>query len=605
MSFVRSVSSDHYPRDLSSAYQGPRIYDPAWALSKDPEADDKLLRDTVVASLVRQRKHKVAPLKWRMEPGDDTPIAKKFAKTVEQMLKRIDGFSEARFNLADAELKGRAYAFIKGQYQPDTFGDGFARLWWVPRQLVDMDRRRFRRVVTCRNPMRTAWELWDVEHRKWCRITAPEVFVKHSYDDDESNLGYGRGLMDSLYIYWRAKTIVLEEGLAGVERWARGAVVAKIDGLRDASTGKTNETVAQAYLDILDRTKARHAMAFDKTDDVAPMQGGGEGHQIVMSFLQYLDGAMAELLLGKQRLDSDSGSLARSETEADEGDQSMAFSRERLDETLQRDLVGLCLEVNRDVFNTMGFASVQPPRFTSAPVSRPKPNDAATTAKTLLDAGVRLVAKDVYEQTGFAQPLPGDDVIEPRPAPSPMPSPFGPGGFGPPPGDKQPTDEGGSKPPPPASRPDDEKARMAARIESLEADLRTKRVVDALDRFAAVEGNRPTPPAPQVHVAAPNVVAQFAMPEAPPPPTVNVTVEPPVVHVAAPNVTVEAAAPVVVPAPVVSVAPAAVTVTPAVSVPDVHVTVEAPRPVPKTVRIERDSMGRPTGATIEPEEPKE
>lgn len=452
MPFTRTVNGDLYPRDLSNAYQGPRIYDPGWALSKDPEADDKLLRDTVIAALVRQRKHKVAPLKWRMEPGDDTPAAKKYAKTIEGMLKRIDGFAEARFNLADAELKSRAYAFIRGQYQPDNFGDGFTRLWWVPRQLVDMDRRRFRRVVECRKPLRTAWELWDVENRKWCRITAPEVFVKHVYDDDESNLGYGRGLMDSLYLYWRAKSVVLEEGLAGVERWARGALIAKIDGLRESVTGKTNAVVAQEFLDTLDKMRGRHAMAFDKQDEVEPLTGGMEGHQMVQDFLRYLDGAVERLLLGKQSLDSDSGSLARAGVEQDEGDASMAFSREHLDETIQRDLVGLCIDVNRDVLNTMGFSHVEPPRFTSAPVVKPKPDVAATTAKTLLDAGVRLVAKDVYEQTGFKQPLPGDDVIEPRPQQAP--TPFGAGGFGPPPGGMQTTDAGGDKPPPPAPRPD-------------------------------------------------------------------------------------------------------------------------------------------------------
>lgn len=600
MPFTRTVNGDLYPRDLSNAYQGPRIYDPGWALSKDPEADDKLLRDTVIAALVRQRKHKVAPLKWRMEPGDDTPAAKRYAKTIEGMLKRIDGFSEARFNLADAELKSRAYAFIRGQYQPDNFGDGFVRLWWVPRQLVDMDRRRFRRVVECRKPLRTAWELWDVENRKWCRITAPEVFVKHVYDDDESNLGYGRGLMDSLYLYWRAKSVVLEEGLAGVERWARGALIAKISGLRESATGKTNAVVAQEFLDVLDKMRGRHAMAFDKDDDVQPLTGGMEGHQMVQDFLRYLDGAVERLLLGKQSLDSDSGSLARAGVEQDEGDASMAFSREHLDETIQRDLVSLCIDVNRDVLSMMGFASVEPPRFTSAPVVKPKPDVAATTAKTLLDAGVRLVAKDVYEQTGFKQPLPGDDVIEPRPQPAPMP--FGAGGFGPPSGGMQPTDAGGDKPPPPAPRPDgrdDALAKMSAEVESLRADLRTKRVVDAVEGFAAVVADRPAPSAPVVNVAPPQVVAHFTTPDQPAP-VVRVTVEPAVVNVAAPSVTVEAASPVVVPAPVVNVSPASVTVTPTVNAPDVTVNVEAPAPTPKVIKIDRDSMGRPTGATIEP-----
>lgn len=454
MPLIRSVNSDSYNRDLSSAFSTHRVYDPGWALSKDPDAYEKILRDTAIASAVRRRKHKVAPLKWRMEPADETARAKAYARTVEQILKRIDNFSEARFNLADAEIKGRSYAFIKGQYQPDNFGDGFHRLWWVPRQLVDMDPRRFRRVVTNRVPLRTAWELWNVDQRKWCRITAPEVFVKHVYDDDETNLGYGRGLIDSLYVYWRAKTVVLEEGLAGVERWARGMLLAKVDGLRDGSTGKTNDTVAAAFLSVLDKSRGRHVVAIDKQDEVEPVAGGGEGHQIVSSFLEYLDARMEELILGKQRLDSDSGSLARAETESDEGEAVLEFSRQLLDETIQRDVVRLVLETNREALDSMGFRGLDAPSFTTSKVKRAAPGEAATTAKTLLDAGVRLVAKDVYEQTGFKAPLPGDEVIEPRPAPAPF-DPFGAGGFGTPPGGQQTTDAGGDKSPPPAPRPDD------------------------------------------------------------------------------------------------------------------------------------------------------
>lgn len=425
--YTRSVNGDRYNHDQSSAYgAGHRVYDPAWALSKDPEADEKILRDAHVAGLVRRRKHKVAPLKWRFECEDDgDPRAKRYAKVLTDAVRRIDDFAEARFNLADAEVKGRSYAFIRGQFQADTLGDGVPRMWWVPRQLVDMDRRRFRRVVTNRRPLRTAWELWDVEERKWRRIVAPQCFVKHVYDDDESNLGYGRGLIDSLYVYWRAKTVVLEEGLAGVERWARGMLVAKVDNLREASSGKTNDAIAQQFLDVLDRTRGRHVTVFDKSDEVDVVTGGLEGAQIVDQFLRYLDDRMEELVLGRQHLSSDSGSLARAESEGEDADDSLEFSRVRLDEAIQRDVVGLFIETNHDVLDAMGFRGCEVPRFTTAAVRRIGADKAATIASTLLSAGVSLVAADVYEQVGFKRPMPGDEVIEPRPAPAPIPFGFG------------------------------------------------------------------------------------------------------------------------------------------------------------------------------------
>src|SRR5690606_36066291 len=149
----------------------------------------------------------------------------------------------ARFNLADAVFRGSTFAKIVGGRVKRDFGDGQSRMWWVPKLLVDMDRWRFRQVPLdpkeSDGRTKTRWEYWDTTGvmGEWRPLTKSQrrQLVVHTYFDSEATLGYGRGLLEALYHFYWAKTQVLREGLAGIERWAQGWIIAEIDGMRAGS----------------------------------------------------------------------------------------------------------------------------------------------------------------------------------------------------------------------------------------------------------------------------------------------------------------------------------------------------------------------------------
>lgn len=435
MSIVRSTNSDRYTTDLASVYRSWRIYDPSYALSRDPDIDEKILLDDVIAAGVAARKHKVAARSWTIEPAQDDPLNKRAASVVEALLKKIHQFGHARFNLADAVIKGRAYGYICGRFQVAKFGDGKPRTWWVPTNIEDIDRRRFRRISKNENgKIRTWWEWFDVAAYRWKEIPpeASRALITHVYDDDESNLGYGRGLMDSLFFTWRAKRVALEQGLQGLTRWAQGLVVASIDSLRDGSVAKTNAALVQNAIDEINKHRSEHVLVKGKDDEIEVINGGMEGHQIVMSLIQYFDSTITRLLMGSLLPTgggSEVGSNARAEVEDDASEALIQFDRNLLDDTLTRDLVQLVWDLNRDNFAQLGLYDAECPRFNTTQERMADPKVSSEVIVSLLGAGIPLKREEVYEKTGFSVPGDDDEVIEGHAAPSPSPfgmsSPFG------------------------------------------------------------------------------------------------------------------------------------------------------------------------------------
>jgi hypothetical protein len=443
LSITRSTNADRYPFDLASVYRNWRVYDPSFALSRDPDVDEKILLDDVIAAGVAARKHKVAARSWTIEPAQDDPLNKRAASIVEQILKRIDKFGHARFNLADAVIKGRAYGYISGGYVVARFGDGKPRRWWTPTKIEDIDRRRFRRVSRNeKGVIRTWWEWFNVGTARWTEIPheATRALISHVYDDDESNLGYGRGLMDSLFFAWRGKRVALEQGLIGLTRWAQGLVVVTLDSLRDASTGKTNDNLVTSAIAEINKHRSEHVLVKGKEDELEVVTGGMEGHQIVMDFVQYFDSTITRLLMGSLLPTgggSEVGSNARAEVEDDASEALIQFDRNLLDDTLTASLVQLVWDLNRDNFAQLGLFDAEPGRFNTTQERMTDPKVSSDVIATMLGAGIPLKRTEVYEKTGFSVPGDDDEVIEGH---APAPSTFGgiPGLSMPSPFDKQP-----------------------------------------------------------------------------------------------------------------------------------------------------------------------
>jgi len=337
-------------------------------------------------------------------------------------------------------LRGaRAYAFIEGRRKLASFGGGPVLRWFTPTRLRDVDRRRVRIIPEWtelaslgRRKLRTRLEIFDLTVDDWVRIERPEWFVRHVYNEEEARLGYGRGLLEAIYFYHYAKQVALREGLQGLERWAQGLAVAKIDGVRVASTGKPNTAIATAWLDAIKKTKARHGLVIDKQDELEVYYPKGEGHGLVRDFLTYLDEGIVKLITGALRPTGggEGGAYNRAETEQDEQEALVRYDRALMDEVITRDLVGLVWRANWSNLVKCGLAGAKMPRFRSEHQRKEDPQIAADVFTKLMSVeGFKVRKDEVYKKTGYSMPRPEDEVFEGSGAPEPGGGPPGVPGF--------------------------------------------------------------------------------------------------------------------------------------------------------------------------------
>lgn len=413
-----TTAHDLYVHSLESQYQnGYRVYDPGFALSSDPLAYAKITRDPDIWRAVEYRKRKVAGIHWNVDPQGDSAADKLYASVVEKLLKKIHGFVGARATLAEAFLTGSKWAFIEGEQRIMTLGDGKPRLWWVPTRLKNVSRLRFVGKPEIDDDGRpwVRWQMYSLTTHQWELLEHPEWFAKLVYpDQEEETLGYGRGLIDSIYYYWRAAEIVLQEGLNGLERWSQGVLAAKVDGARDAENNLPNATVVQNWMDTLAKLRSRNVLVYDKQDEVEVITGGAEGNKIVMDFLRFLKTSITRAIefgVLPTGGGEDVGSNARAEEESDSMEAAYQYDRELLSECLTRDLIGQVVRLNTANLEELGLGSAESPVFSIANKKSVDPSKEIGVITSALQAGIPLKKSEVYESIGKTMPNEAEDEV--------------------------------------------------------------------------------------------------------------------------------------------------------------------------------------------------
>ena len=433
---TRNVSQQLYVRALSSAWRNNiELHDPSLWLLREPELEEKMLRDADIAHAVGYRCNIVAGHRWecvpRVEGSARAPMAVAVAT---ELLDGIKNFTQARRNLTRAFFSGARFGYIKGTSRRLKIGDGVERTWWVPTSIEDRD-KRFYRIVPEHDDrnreLRAHWEVWDIVGTQFVPETADAMAqtIRHVYQDDQGSVGHGRGLREALGWWWYAKTHVFEESLQAVERFAQGILTAKVDGARDAETGLPNTELIRQWRSVLEDLRSRHVLVYDKNDEVESVQMNSSGWELLHKIREELRTTITTLILGANVTTSasDGGSYALAAVQENSTEALVQYDRETLEETMTDDLLGCVWWKNHANLVELGVAD-EKPRFNVAQEKRQDPKERADVAAVLSNMGVELSLADVLDQTGFQKPEPGEDVIEKQePA-----SPFG-GAFGSPP----------------------------------------------------------------------------------------------------------------------------------------------------------------------------
>ena len=428
---IRNQSQQLYVRALSSAWRnGIQLHDPSLWLLRDPEAEEKMLRDADIAHAVGFRRHLIAGRQWNLTPLNDASPRGEMAVAVgTELLNGIKHFTQARLNLARAFFSGSRFSRIHGDHKVLTIGDGKPRTWWVPNRLEDRDKRMYRVVPKNDGETITAhWEMWNLAKQQWQPESVNDSLhtIRHVYQDDQATLGHGRALREALGWWWYAKEHVFQESLQAVERFAQGILTAKVDGVRDAATGLPNSELIESWTEVLEDLRARHVLVFDAADNVEMVNMDSGGWQMLSDIRGELKTTIFTLVLGANLTTAadSGGSYALAEIQENSTEALVQFDRETLQETITDDLLGCLWFRNHANLVELGVSN-EKPRFIITQEKRQDPQERAAVASTLNSMGVDLSLDDLLEQTGFKKPEPGEDFIEGGSPAAPMTPGFG------------------------------------------------------------------------------------------------------------------------------------------------------------------------------------
>lgn len=417
------VGPDAYVWALQSAFNaaGGRLYDTSFALGMDPAFDEAMRRDPVVLQAINDRLASVAGKSWTVQPASDDEDDKRMSSIIESLLRRIRDFRSARRNLAHAIFDARSYAEVHGDRKfvklpaRDRKSEPETAPMWVPRRMQDIGAKRMRWGILAGG--QTQLQYASIPSGEWRPVdTSAHMLVSVCYDNREASLGYGRGLREGCYFYMWAKELALREGLQGLERWAQGMVVAKIDSKLGGKLDKESAAVAAEYLDILRKHRGRFGgIAIDKQDEVDVKWPTGSGQAMVTEFVRMMDDALTRLITGALLPSGGGGqvgSLARAEEEGSTIERVTQLDRDVIDEALTHDLIRRLVDVNRPQFAELGLADADYPRFETIQSKTEDPTKNATVVQTALASGVPLRKDEVYRKLGFTQPGEDDEVFE-------------------------------------------------------------------------------------------------------------------------------------------------------------------------------------------------
>lgn len=434
---LRNQSQQLYVRALSAAWRrSTQVFNPSLWLLKDPEAEEKMLRDADIAHAIGLRRAMIAGKDWTLVPRSKNHERAEMALHVgTELVGCLKKFTESRRLLARAFFSGQRYARIHGEHRKLKIGDGRERVWYVPTRLEDVDMRMYRQVVdsdgSTGDPPSGHWERWDVYRGDWEPETIAESrqTIRHTYEDDQATLGHGRALREALGYWWYAKTHILQESLQAAERFGQGVLRARVDGARDADTDLPNTEVIREWVEALEDMRSRHVLVHDAKDDVDMVQMSGTGWQMFRELREELRNTISTLVLGAtmNTTATQGGSYALAEVHENTTEALIQYDRQSLEETLTDDLLIGCLwHRNHANLRELGIDN-QAPRFTITQEKALDPQIRVQVAATAVQMGLPLAKADVYEQIGFRAPEDGEDVVEPQqPAPGGMP---GGGGF--------------------------------------------------------------------------------------------------------------------------------------------------------------------------------
>ena len=457
----RSTSDQIYGYLLSSSYKSPWVYSPNGFDLKNDDIWETVRNQTdLLAEIIRRDNNIVRP--WRVSQNHHASFTLKNKLMIDQSkqlsaichegISHCTNLDEARVLLSESFFTGRKYGMILWEPVYCSLDGTPPMLWYLPFKIKDVDRRRIHYVpdwvwvkpdggvekagtqidyMNGQEPysqmvhpkggyLRKSGihlEMFNTDNWQWQQISQEQRrnLIECVYFDEEDRIGHGRGVLEAGFFTHYFLTGTIKKIVEGIDRYANGILIGRLDSLRNASTSKTNEAMVSAMKSVMNTFRSEHYLLLGDGDDVELKESSGSGFNVSMEFKRDLVQGWARLCNGSIRAAGHSDGTGAKAAASEEGDTSEAYyqmDRNRLDHDIDRDLLGSFLYHNQDNFNALGLAEAKRPKFTSEQIKRQSPEVAINVMSQAKAMGMDLLRTEAYDKIDMTPPVDGDDVIE-------------------------------------------------------------------------------------------------------------------------------------------------------------------------------------------------
>lgn len=278
------------------------LTDSDFALKKDRLAHQRMMRDCKILSSIRLRQMSTASRKLQFSPTNGSMQADRAAAFCRDMWDRVRRPTEVLLNILDAI----------------PYGASFQEITWVPdvkrfvhfsKDITPVNKDRFVFSLDGELCLRTPHDVVYGEK------LPPRSFIHHRFDpeppsfdltSDESQLYFGRGVLDRLYPTFLWKILTLRLGFAYLDRLAFPIKVGRYP--------QNNQELKADLESLLQDMDHHRTVVFPGGEgwDINLVQTPATGHNVSHDWIQYFDTAFAQVILGTTMMQEtgDRGSYA-------------------------------------------------------------------------------------------------------------------------------------------------------------------------------------------------------------------------------------------------------------------------------------------------------
>jgi len=434
---IRSINDQLWTSMYGSQFRGLRLFSQDIAEYNDANYSEVITRDSATSATMDQFCHEIAATGHTIQPGGVDASSQRWAQIVDEML-RVCNVRETVYELSSYVFWGRAYAFPNFRRDWQSYGDLMGQKWLHPYEIKDIDHRQFIFVPVrdTRNNRVTVKRQFAPPNTGRYEDERPEFtrnVIELKWGDSAGRLGYGRGLINSIFFMWRAKTVAMQYGLQGLQRWAEGLLMVEMDIDRPADPALSNETLANDMHEKIRNMKSGNVAILPKGSDPKLHETSGTGHSIVAWFINYYDAQIARLILGAGMPTGageeagSAGSEGKAVVQERSTTRRIQFHRSRIEECLDRTLMRQIHELNLPQRLAVGLGGAKQPRFQITDDQHKDPIAFMELIKAARENKMEIPKRWAYEGAGIPMPKEGDEVLSA--AADPLPPGFG-GGAG-------------------------------------------------------------------------------------------------------------------------------------------------------------------------------